>query len=1121
MLYRKYIVSLLAFSFCSFLCLGQGYVFKSYSLEDGVPQSQIFIEYQDNKGYIWFGTNGGGICRYDGKEFKTFSSKKYLKNSHVWSIIEDNDGNILFGCEEGGITMYDGYQFYDYSDKISIGKYTIFAMIKDCEGNIWLGTNGGGLYKYDGNKLTNYTTTESLSSNSVNMIHLDSDCNIWIGTDMAIQFYDPSAGRINFKNLPGDLAKQVYGIYNIYQDQQQNMWFGTKQGLYKYKNGNLKRFLKEDGLADDVVNCTKQDSKGNLWFATLGGLSKLAHSKLNSYEFENYYEKDGLCYDQVNWLLVDRDENIWIGTNGSGICKYQPVPFVSYSIKEGIGDKTVWAILEDSKGNIWTGSQGGGVRVLRNNMFVDPGFGLSSITDVTMRIYEDSQSNLWIGGEFNGIVKFDGNKAQMIDILGVKGGTLDVLGIFQDSKNNLWIGSMDNGLFCMSKNNTEVDKNNLANTENGYLHFTVEGGLGSNNINVINEDIDGNIWMGSDGGGLCIFDGYRFYSLTTDEGFPNNFIGYFINDNKGNLFMGSFGGGLIMMTYKQQQVVREFIKSYQKDNKNATRYPVRIFSEELKDKLIIQAITTEDGLIDDQVLSVTFDNDSNIWIGTNRGINKISYTFDDQNKMDINKIVHYGKEEGFTAIECNHSAICTDSEGNIWFGTIDGVIKYIPGNDSPNKIPPVTDITKIRLFLRDTILSQNVILPYNLNHFTFDFVGISQKNSSKVTYQYKLEGMDDEWLPITKEATATYSNLLPGEYTFMVKSCNDAGVWSKNDASFSFVITPPFWKTWWFYFLSVVVTLGSIYSLYRLRVKNMRREQEWLREQINIRTKEIKMKNQAIVDSIEYAKKLQDAVLPAKEKLKKVFPESFVLSKPKEILSGDFYWYSDVEMYGKKYCIIAVADCTGHGVPGAFISMIGNELLNHIVNERNIAHPSSILNQLNVGIHTALNRENQLIETMDGMDIALCAIDMDNMKLEFAGAHRPLYLVSSSNENLDVSRSELKYLEHYSENGHVLTSIKADKITVGRLGRAETRDFSNHELNIHKGDCIYMFSDGYTDQIGGDKQKRYKASSLKQLITSIQDKPMAEQANILDAENFRWRGKENQTDDILVVGVKV
>ncbi|MBL4654269.1 MAG: SpoIIE family protein phosphatase [Bacteroidia bacterium] len=680
---------------------------------------------------------------------------------------------------------------------------------------------------------------------------------------------------------------------------------------------------------------------------------------------------------------------------------------------------------------------------------------------------------------------------------------------------------MDDGVFCLSKHNAEVDKNNLGTIENGYLQFTDEGGLGSNNINVITEDIDGNIWMGSDGGGLCIFDGYRFYLFTTDEGLPNNFIGFFLNDNKGNLFMGSFGGGLIMMTAGQQKVIRDFIKSYQKENKKSTRYPVRIFNEELKEKLIIQAITTENGLIDDQVLSVTFDNDSNIWIGTNRGINKIVYTLDDQNKMNVNKIVHYGTDEGFTAIECNHSAICTDSDGNIWFGTIDGAIKYIPESDSSNKIPPVTDITRVRLFLRDTSLPQNVILPYNLNHFTFDFVGISHKNASKVTYQYKLEGMDDDWLPITKEATATYSSLLPGEYTFKVNSCNDAGVWSENDATFSFVITSPFWKTWWFYILSVAVTLGSIYSLYRLRVRKMKSEQEWLRQQINIRTKEIKMKNQAIVDSIEYAKKLQDAVLPAKEVLKKVFPDSFVLSKPKEILSGDFYWYSDVEIYGKKYCIIAVADCTGHGVPGAFISMIGNELLNHIVNERNIAHPSSILNQLNVGIHTALNRENQLTETIDGMDIALCSIDLDSMKLEYAGAHRPLYLVSKSNENLDVSRSELKYLDHYSENGHVLTSIKADKITIGRLGRQENRDFSNHELNIHKGDCIYMFSDGYTDQIGGDKQKRYRASSLKKLITSIQDKSMDEQANILDAENFRWRGKENQTDDILVLGIKI
>ncbi len=261
---------------------------------------------------------------------------------------------------------------------------------------------------------------------------------------------------------------------------------------------------------------------------------------------------------------------------------------------------------------------------------------------------------------------------------------------------------------------------------------------------------------------------------------------------------------------------------------------------------------------------------------------------------------------------------------------------------------------------------------------------------------------------------------------------------------------------------------------------------------IEISRDEIAEKNKNITDSINYAQRIQQAILPAREDIDKSLKEYFIFYKPKDIVSGDFYFYATQN----DKVVIAVADCTGHGVPGAFMSMIGNDLLNQIIIEKGIVRPSEILNRLNKGVKRALKQESANSETTDGMDIALCSIDLKNRTMEYAGAMRPLF--------------------HASEE---FNKVLGDKASVGGATN-ENYQFTNHELNLKPGDSIYIFTDGYVDQFGGEKGKKFMTKNFKNLLAEIHQKNMSEQHQIINNTLIEWSREKEQVDDILVIGIK-
>ncbi len=296
------------------------------------------------------------------------------------------------------------------------------------------------------------------------------------------------------------------------------------------------------------------------------------------------------------------------------------------------------------------------------------------------------------------------------------------------------------------------------------------------------------------------------------------------------------------------------------------------------------------------------------------------------------------------------------------------------------------------------------------------------------------------------------------------------------------------------------ITIDNGLETYNLKQQNKKLFEELveanttLEQKVIDRTKKIESQKKEITDSILYAGRIQNALLTPSEDIERLLPSYFILNKPREIVSGDYYWMTQKD----NIILIAVADCTGHGVPGAFMSILGISLLNGIVNKTPIIKADEILNQLRGQIIKSLHQTGKRNETRDGMEMALCVIDFLEKKLQFSGASRPLYLIRD---------------EEFFE-------LKGDFMPIG-IYPDEENSFASKEMQVKKGDLIYLFTDGYVDQIGGPSRKTFRSEHLKEILKDIHQQPMPEQKRLLEKIFEDWKGDIEQVDDVLVVGIRL
>jgi serine phosphatase RsbU (regulator of sigma subunit) len=509
----------------------------------------------------------------------------------------------------------------------------------------------------------------------------------------------------------------------------------------------------------------------------------------------------------------------------------------------------------------------------------------------------------------------------------------------------------------------------------------------------------------------------------------------------------------------------------------------------------VYRFTVAQGLKADYCYSIVYSKNEGIWIGHRLGISRINTESLRISKYDLNM--------GLQG-DCNPNAVFQDQSGILYFGTTEGIVTYNPERDNRHKLPPFTNIS--RLIISDKVYDPEVpiVLPFNRYRLRIEFVGLNYRDPESVRYQYKLQGHDPEWSDVTDQNFASYSRLEDGEYVFLLRSYNSDGLTREAPVAIHIRIKPPVWKTWWFIALMAVLALMFVMLYIKVRERKQRRLQEYLENELAARTREvmeqkevIEIKNRDITDSINYAKRIQTSMLPPVKKLQKHFSGYFVFYSPRDIVSGDFYWFDRVNEH--KFVVVC-ADSTGHGVPGAFMSMIGSTLIKDISQKVCDSSPSAMLRMLDQELRHMLNQNSEdESKSGDGIDIMICEIDLRTHYVRYASAMRPMIIYRNGEEYF----------------------VKGSRSSVGGHYEREDNDFEDEGIQLTKGDIIYLFSDGYSDQFGGPMGKKFKMVRLKNMLQEIHQKPMDEQFTLVKNTFGEWKENYEQVDDVLFMGIKI
>jgi serine phosphatase RsbU (regulator of sigma subunit)/ligand-binding sensor domain-containing protein len=1049
---------------------------------DGNPQTFNII--QDNRGVMYF-ANQTNILEFDGKTWQ----KIYLPaDPNVYSFAKDNSGRIFVGASAGEFGYLeageDGNMKYkSLSDKIPEDKkqFTLVRQVHKTKKNQILFITSLTIYIYENDKITT--------------IGISSPDNQFSGSfrvNDRIFIHEKGRGILEFEN---NELKQLDGTGDVYvQRQPLGMYPGPGNSLYitcwqdsmkHLSNGKLQD-IEVDPLLYNIIYSSIYSE--NYFLGALYGKGMVIFDK-NFNVIKHISSDNGLQNNSVWCVYTDTDNNIWMGTNDGISVIYADLPHTPFSEYSNLTEPVYTSIKYG--GNLYIGTTSSGVfykDFSQENSVSGGKFKLVENETGFTQIWKiDTLNNSLLFAGQSGLFEIIDNKALLI---GPNVSVKNFIGLSNHRDYLLAIGG--NGLSLFKYQNKKWEfKHTLKNFKGNYRY--------------IQEDANGNFWITDRISGVFrikldskLESVIEEKSYTTENGLPDIYDNYVYKLNDRLIFATKKG------LYKFDEKSDMFIKDPEME---------AIFNKEVSIEKIIQA---QNGniwfkeVIEDQKIK-----NKQYWelglikkIGSSFEIIKTPFYKVKNNIYSINQIsdneLIIGTEKGFVLFELDKKKdfkkVYNSMIRKVEFVKNDSIFFGGTFINKDNKISLIQDPERIPQ------------IPFEFNGLRFFFTSIFYEEPEKTQYKFILKGNDTEWSDWKYVNEKEYSNLDPGTYTFIVKARNLYNVES-NTAEFTFEIMPPWYRTFWA-FIGYFILFGLfIFGLIQLSISRVKKQREYLKRIVEERTKEIQIqkeeieakneilseqneeinqKNISITASINYAKRIQESILPLKEKIAIGLPDNFILFKPRDIVSGDFYWYAEK---GDKIVYTAV-DCTGHGVPGALMSMIGSEILSKIVNN-NILKAGQILEQMNDNVVKILKQDKEGL-SQDGMDIALLVIDKANKSVEYAGAKNPLV---------------------YIHNGELI-EVKAGRSGIGGY-QHEKKIFEGHLIKYESPTWFYLFTDGFQDQFGGPGNRKFMIKRLKERLLDIHYKPMSEQHDILKNEIEHWMEGTFQTDDILLTAIKL
>ncbi|MBL4715422.1 MAG: SpoIIE family protein phosphatase [Bacteroidia bacterium] len=1017
--------------------------------------------------------------------------------------------------------------FWNYGVDDGLPSSKIYGIIQDSKGFIWIATTNG-VCRFDGIKFTTFTMNNGILDNEVIKMYEDKEERIWmISLSGKLSYYYQNK-FFNYDSL--DILKRVR-VCGIMQDRNHNLWLGTwKAGIIKITQDSVIQFSNEKLNSKGAIAPYVEDSTGAILCASFLEFIVITDSTINHHSFQAndvsynrrilHNQDDNIYYtiggsiikfnresqdelicninknlkteSDISWLVEYEKNNYWVSTFNNGALQIKN-GFENWNQAQYyLEDQNLSMIIADHEENIWFSTLGNGLYFLPANSRYCINYNKETgLIDNNINCVTKDKAGRILLGTSNGNLNFINNNEVKEILLNPRQTNRTVTCILSHSNGSTWVGTT---LGIMILKDKTVVKD----------FFTFVG------IKDLHEDKNGNVWVSTS---FRVFHLENFEIIKLHQTARNHCI--FI-DHSNKTWIGGENG----LMYIQNDSIYVFnglndVFNYQvTDIKESSDSTLWIATQGngivgLKKQKINFHIKAKDGLVSDFCNSLFVNSEKNVLVGSNSGISDIRFHNDRDRQFSIENI---NIRNGLISNEVRGIFKQNDTT---WITTRMGVTMLFEQYQKHKLSTPSINLTGFKVNNIELKRGSNIVLDHDMNDIQFDFVGISYKSYGQIKYKYKLIGSDSSW-KYTSATTLHFPSLIPGNYEFSVIAQDIEGKWSKMSTNLKFVILPPFWQTWYFQgSLSLLILLSGV-GFYRWRIASLKRDKKLLQQKVEERTKELAQKNKDITDSITYAKQIQSAILPPLENISSIIKDYFVLYKPRDIVSGDFYWFHNIDQ--NKY-IIAACDCTGHGVPGSLMSMVGNDLLNQIVVEKRVSEPGDILEKLHTGIRRVLRQDSIDVKARDGMDMALCIIDINKMEFQYSGAHNPLFYVTK-HELIDIPETKT-FRIHEFDSEYKLLEVKGNKYGIGGEVMGKERKYESHSFNFNAGDSIYLFSDGYQDQFGGPRDKKLSPRKLREVLIQNQNTSMKNLKNTLDEEIEKWKADSEQTDDILVIGIKL
>jgi ligand-binding sensor domain-containing protein/serine phosphatase RsbU (regulator of sigma subunit) len=1029
------------FCFISFSVFSQIYSFKTFTEDDGLSQSFINDIRQDRRGFLYIGT-GSGLTIYGGSKFEILTSKNGLANDFVTYIYCDHEDKIWLGHLEGGISVLhpDG--------KKEIVKFK-----------------------------------EEIQSKIIQIMEISTNNYIFLKNNTGIILYDE--GTKNYVNIENEAFNEVQSI----TARKDELLLLKPDGIYSIKVKALlakKYELTKLQSLQEGVRMRMNHSSDNLVVADniYGALLFNNDDKLTPLDTFRLTKNDGSAFTR---LIIDRFANIYLSTSDNGIFKIntKTKAVLNYTIKNGLNSNAVQSVFIDREDNLWIGTYGNGLQQLCNELY-----SYSYVTELGQKLAINSSTKLnekIVLASNKGIGYYENDKINFVQNPLVKDKNINTLLYY---RSNFIFSNSDGELFYSDTLFKKITKIPLK---------TVNQKLNINYLTSDNEHI-----LVCTTSGLYVIDPvkYSYTLLNTETGLLHNNVVFAFSDSKKHLWICSPGTLIYYLDdFKDAKKFNDVagMKTFRingvcEDNNNniwictggdgVFKYNGRTFEN----------FNILNGLKSNFCYGIAADYKNGIWVSHSNGI-----SYKNNNKKNFNRID--GNSELLQTFFIENALYYDKKENEIIFGTADGIARINTTKQRFNEVEPTVNL--LRISLNDSVIPlHDTILSYDSYKLTIDFLGICLQDPAKLKYKFKLEGLNDTW-EITGSETrrVNFPKLKDGEYTFLLYAANNDGLWSSTPVKFKLTIKKPFWKEALFYVILFIALTLLFMFLIRSRTKNLIRKQKILQDIIAQKTVEISNEKELIAkinenlnvvlkdlkDSINYAKKIQSYILPDLNHAQKNL-KTFLYFQPKDVVSGDYYGFYNVS---KDKTIVFLIDCTGHGVPGAFLTVISKAFLNKIIIDKEIYEPDTIIENLNLELRSFFDTHgDEENKNFEGLVMSICIIDYPSKTISYCGAGRPILY----------------------KTGNVLTVQRGNVHSVGY-----DEDLPNLEvvtIPFDKGLRVYLHSDGIQDQFGGPAMKKYSSRRIIDSLEKNKDLPFDKECQFVIDEFLVWKDNAAQVDDI-------